>query len=299
MQTKTIRNNIKNKIEDWLSTITDESLVKRLRKDVIVTGGCITSLFLNEKVNDYDVYISNQNTLYLLTHYYVKDKYQILDGKDKSIYVKDLEHDYNKTIEDIVGIYATSIRNLKENQIKLYLDKQAGVKFEITEDDKYAVSFLSPNAISLTNGIQIVLRFNGEPEEIHKNYDYVHATNYWTFEKGLVTNIPALESLLSKQLKYQGSLYPVTSIIRMRKFIKRGWNITAGEILKMIFQCSQLDLSNPNVLEEQLIGVDIAYFGVVIDMLRNTKYDKLDSQYLFALIDKAFDNDENEQFDSN
>jgi hypothetical protein len=30
----------------------------------------------------------------------------------------------------------------------------------------------------------------------------------------------------------------------MKKFIQRGWTVNAGEILKMLFQVSELDLKN-------------------------------------------------------
>jgi hypothetical protein len=53
--------------------------------------------------------------------------------------------------------------------------------------------------------------------------------------------------------------------------LKRGWNISAGEMLKVMFQISELDLKNPDVLEEQLIGVDVAYFSALINILRNVE----------------------------
>jgi hypothetical protein len=37
------------------------------------------------------------------------------------------------------------------------------------------------------------------------------------------------------------------------------------EILKIMFQISELDLTDILILEEQLIGVDIAYFSLLID----------------------------------
>ncbi len=89
------------------------------------------------------------------------------------------------------------------------------------EDMHYTPVFFSPNAISLSDKVQIVLRFHGDNVAIHKTFDFIHATNYFTFKDGLVTNKEALESILTKQLKYQGSLYPVTSIIRIKKFLKR------------------------------------------------------------------------------
>jgi hypothetical protein len=50
----------------------------------------------------------------------------------------------------------------------------------------------------------------------------------------------------------------------MKNAIQRGWTVNAGEILKMLFQVSELDLKNIEVLEEQLIGVDVAYFSLLI-----------------------------------
>ena len=128
----------------------------------------------------------------------------------------------------------------------------------------------------------------------------MHATSYFTFKDGLVTNIAALESILTRTLKYQGSYYPVTSIIRAKKFIKRGFNIGAGELLKIMFQISQLDLSNPDVLEEQLIGVDVAYFEILIKALRgkfsSDEEFKLNTKYFNKLVDKIFnENDLNNE----
>jgi len=299
MQTKTIQKTISSKMEEWLKSITDESLRKEIRKNLLVSGGSITSMFLNEKINDFDVYINNMGVLFDLTKYYIKEHsgITILDGRIKDVLLNQLTDDYKfstgiEDAEDINSAYAISVRNLKDDQIKLFFHSSKGGT-RINEDKKpeelnYAPIFFSPNAISLSNNVQIILRFHGDNEAIHKTFDFIHATNYFTFESGLVTNKEALESILTKELKYQGSLYPLTSIIRMKKFVKRGWNINAGEILKIMFQISELDLKNPDVLEEQLIGVDVAYFSKLIEILRGVKDEKLTSQYLNTIIDKVF-----------
>src|SRR3546814_1364029 len=49
-----------------------------------------------------------------------------------------------------------------------------------TSDPTYRPVFMSTNAITLSDKIQIVLRFYGEADAIHENYDFVHCTNYWT-----------------------------------------------------------------------------------------------------------------------
>ena len=298
MQIKTIEKVILNKMNEWLETITDEDLRKETKDNLLVSGGSIASMLMGADVNDYDVYIKDIDVLKKLADYYVKpfesESVWIADGREKEKLMKEYD------VSEKLNYYSITLRNLKEDQIKLMFDKKEGgirLNEEKSKDElNYEPVFFSPNAISLSNDLQIVLRFWGDNQKIHETFDFVHATNYFTFETGLVTNIAALESILTRTLKYQGSHYPVTSIIRAKKFIKRGFNIGAGELLKIMFQISQLDLSNPDVLEEQLIGVDVAYFEILIKALRG-KFSldedfKLNTKYFNELVDKIFNENE-------
>ncbi len=310
MQIKTIEKNIKLKLEEWLKTIPDDTLRKSVKENLLVSGGSITSMLLNEQVNDYDIYLMDINVTKSLADFYTKSisSIIILDGRVRDVLIEKYNDEYaiqnslsnSKSAIEQNNSYAISLRNLKEDQIKLYFEGAKG-GLKINEEAKegelnYTPLYFSPNAISLSNNLQIVLRFWGTAEQIHKTFDYIHATNYFTFKEGLVRNLPAIESILTKQLKYQGSHYPLTSIIRAKKFIKRGFNINAGELLKIMFQISELDLTNPDILEEQLIGVDVAYFDLIISALRN-KFDsdknfKLSAVYFNSLIDKIFNESE-------
>jgi hypothetical protein len=292
MQKKTIAKNIKSKISAWISTLPKE-LQKDVEKNTLVTGGCIASMFLNKPVNDYDVYLMDMDVLKRLAEYYCRPfVLHVADGRNRANYLSG----YSETVwiegNEVENLSKDKVffESLKEAQVKI---KTSGSGFAVPDvvDDgtgKFLPVFISPNAISLTDNLQVVVRFNGNAEQIHKTFDFVHATNYWTKETGLVLNIDALESILTKQLRYQGSLYPLTTIIRIKKFLKRGWNITAGEQLKVMFQISEFDLKNPRVLEEQLIGVDIAYFGALIEALEGVKKDEISSTYINTLIDKIF-----------
>jgi len=308
MQVKTIKKIISRKLEDWLMTIEDANLRKDVRENILVSGGCITSLFQGLPVNDYDVYIQDMDVLVRLSKYYCGAN--VLDGRQKSKYIKDRFPDYDEenpywleTDEPYAPEDLVRLLSLKENQVKLDIPS-VGDKKELKLDDKgnllkYQVAFLSQNAISLTDDLQIVLRFNGNAKQIHKNFDFIHATNYFTFEEGLVTNIEALQCILTKSLKYQGSLYALTSIIRMKKFINRGWTINAGEVLKIMFQISELNLKDIQVLEEQLIGVDIAYFSLLIEVMKTVKPEKITSAYLSEIIDRVFNEYEEEDLTDN
>jgi len=157
--------------------------------------------------------------------------------------------------------------------------------------NKYRPIFISTNAITLSDSVQIITRFSGTPEAIHRNFDFVHCTQYYDVARNeLVLNLDAMMCIQAKELKYVGSLYPLCSILRLRKFIKRGWNANAGQIVKMVFQVHDLDLYNVEVLEDQLVGVDAAYFHQVIEIVKAGVKDgkPLDQAYICEVIDKLF-----------
>lgn len=295
MQIKTIKRNIKNKMNEWLDTITDVKLRNDVENTLLVSGGCITSMLLQEDVNDYDVYLTDINVLKRLAEYYSTDNrtIKVLCGIDKDKLLADFNMD---NLEDVVCDQVIQIQNLNTDQVKLYMPSNPSglrVNETVAESDlNYTPLFYSPNAISLSNKLQIVLRFSGSAEEIHKNYDFLHATNYYTTKDGLVLNQKALESIITKQLKYQGSKYPVTSILRVHKFLRRNWRINAGEMFKIIFQVSELDLQDLRTLEEQLVGVDVAYFSTLIDVLKDSKAvregSRISATYMNTIIDKVF-----------
>lgn len=354
MKTKTINAVISKKINNWLDSIEDKELVKKITPNIIVTGGAITSMLLNEPVNDFDIYFKTKDSLKAICQYYTEIFNQnnanrqnklgrplhawVLDGEDVekwqngNIELSSFAYDYpdisyadvinweegdeNKkshsrisgmilnTPKDRLKVMVNSdgiaedsdeIADKSEYSIDTYLDALGDgdeISSEAAETTKYKPVFLSTNAITLSGKIQIVVRFYGDVGEIHKNYDFVHATNYWTYDTGAVLNLRALESILNKELFYVGSKYPVCSLVRIRKFIKRGWQINAGQFVKIAFQISELDLSNIYVLEDQLVGVDSIYFLNFIKSIKHKKSEdknfRLTQEYLTTVIDRIF-----------
>lgn len=307
MNKKVIQKVLKAKHTNFIASIKDEAVRELVDKNSLITGGCIVSMLLNEPVVDYDYYFTNKETVLAVAQYFVKEfcilnpgieiKPQLVDEGDKvSISIKSA----GIVVENNTSEYKY-FESQPEGDGESYVNKLLAnledgvVKEEKSEQEKpkFRPVFLSSNAITLSNQVQLVIRFYGNPEEIHGNYDYVHCTNYWSSEDGIVVLKPqALESILAKQLQYVGSLYPLCSIIRMRKFIKRGWHINAGQILKMCFQLSKLDLSDLVVLEDQLTGVDAAYFVEILEFCKKKQQDEPDFKvtmpYLATIVDKVF-----------
>lgn len=310
MKAKTINAIISKRMSEWFASIEDESLRERVKGATIVTGGCIASMLLKEPVNDFDIYLRDFETCKRLADYYVarftmKKKngievpisVEVVDSRVKIVIKsagvasetgtdKPYEYFEGKEPEAASGYVGEVMQDPGDIQ-DAYEETEAAA--QQTEDKKYRPVFMSTNAITLSDKVQIVLRFHGEPEEIHKNYDFIHCTNYWTsWDRKLHLNQDALESLLAKELRYVGSKYPICSVFRLRKFIARGWQINAGQILKMCLQISELDLKDLKVLEDQLVGVDVAYFLQVVEALKEKDPVKVNSAYLVEILDRMF-----------
>lgn len=300
MKAKTIKSILSKVHSQFVNSITDEEVRKVVDKNSIISGGAITSMLLGEKVNDFDYYFTNKETAIKVAEYYLERfKETHPQYQDYKVWVNDNRIEFSNGSRNVIGDPEIEDPELLEYTELLDRAEDEGKHVDDIREDsseqkpKYQPTFITSNAISLTGRIQIVLRFYGEPEEIHKNFDFVHATCYWRSENGHL-DLPraALEAILAKELRYVGSLYPICSLFRIRKFINRGWQINAGQIVKMAWQISKLDLSDVDILRDQLVGVDSAYFLQAINYLQKKKDEnsdfKVDQFYLFEIIDRIF-----------
>jgi hypothetical protein len=313
MKAKTIKAILRKKIDEWLATIEDADVRELAAKNAIVTGGAIASMLLREPVNDYDVYFRTRAACLAIVDYYVK-RFKPMTAKGIPCNISvDAREDRIRVVIKSAGVASEDGTERPYEYFEGRPDEEAGAyigevmtdpgeiedAYETTqelaqeaEDDgkpRYRPVFMSTNAITLSHRLQIVNRFFGDSEEIHENYDFAHCTNYWcAWNDDLVLRPTALEALLTKELRYIGSKYPVCSLIRVRKFVARGWSINAGQILKMVMQCHALDLKDVAVLQDQLTGVDAAYFMQVIAALKDKHPEKIEYAYLIEIIDRMF-----------
>lgn len=299
MNQKNIAKALSAKMKDWVKTVEEDNpkIAKIIKDSAIITGGAIVSLLQGEKPNDYDVYFKNIDDLYKVAVYYA-DKWnathpthvEIKQGKDfmgeqrVSCWIQSrgaVMEEGEDGIDDDTEPY-TSENGENPTQPNPEIQKP-----------KYRPRYFSANAISLSDDIQLVIRFYGSVEEIHKNYDFIHTTCSYDFASNEV-ELPAraLEAIINKELYYVGSKYPLCSIIRSRKFIQRGWSINAGQYLKMCLQLNELNLKDLNVFKDQLCGVDSAYFSAAIEFITQRKEKEpdftIDNEYLFEIINRIF-----------
>lgn len=299
MNSKNIKKSLKKKLDDWVSSIDDEEIRKEITNNAIITGGAIVSLLNNEQPNDYDVYFKTIESLQKVAEYYANEwnashvmKTQVEIRKEK-LHGEDRITCFIRS----EGITEDDEENGIDDESEPIYDGEPDVEEELNiefgEKPRYRPRYFTTNAISLSDKIQLVIRFYGEVEDIHKNYDFAHCTCSYDYKKNeLILPNKALECIINKELYYIGSKYPLCSIIRSRKFITRGWHINAGQYLKMCLQLNELNLHDFDTFRDQLTGVDSAYFDIAIKGIEKKKEEdpnfELDNSYLFEVINRIF-----------
>jgi len=290
MNAKNIAKALKAKLNDWVEHIDDPNIQVTIQDNAIVTGGALVSLLNGEPPNDYDIYFKTQEACETVARYYAGLWNEAHPDKNQV----EIQTDIGRRIKAFIGSSGIAAED-NESGIDDETEPDVGetVEEQKEEKPKYRPRYFSTNAISLSDKIQLVIRFYGSVEEIHKNYDFVHCTCSYDYKENKV-NLPsrALEAIINKELYYVGSKYPLCSIIRSRKFISRGWTINAGQYLKMCLQLNELDLTDLDVFADQLAGVDSAYFNQAIDAIKKRQEEnpnfKIDNTYLFEVINRIF-----------
>lgn len=323
---KTIKKIVRAKMDKWIESIENEEVRNACKRDAFVTGGSIASMMLGEPVKDYDIYFRTKETAIAVARYYVfkfkeanPDSIEPQVREETIVNLKGEEEDRVTIWIQSAGAASEDAKagdysyfEMTDNADGDLADEYVQNLTGMTEDKdvskeskgKYRPVFLSQNAITLSDKIQLVTRFYGTPEDIYRNYDFIHVCQHYDYASNeLVTNPKAMEALLSKTLIYSGSLYPVCSMFRLKKFIARGWKVSAGQMLKIAYQLRNVNWEDRKVMREQLTGVDAAYFHQLINLIekeldsRNLEAElngqqgcqELDDTYLAKLIDYIFE----------
>ena len=308
MKKKTIERTLKKVHQDWVKSINDKVVRKLVERNTIITGGAIASMLMGEDVNDYDIYFRDADTVTKVLEYYLHVTKSVATELKQTLPPMHIEWQGEAFDSGKHKVGPDDVLDRKVERVYLFIKSAGLIKFpylnkKVFKKNQYKPIFLTGNAVTLTDKIQLITRFFGEPEDIHSNYDFEHCKSYWCSWTGkLVINPNSAEAILARELRYTGSKYPLSSIIRTRKFIRKGWQIQAGEFVKMAVQLNDLDLLDVKVLEDQLIGVDTTYFQMFINQIRTDmeKEDfKLTATYVCDVIDKIFhESDEEDQFDN-
>lgn len=126
----------------------------------------------------------------------------------------------------------------------------------------YLPLFHSHNAISLSNDVQLIKKFYGTPEDVVREFDFVHCRGYYYQGKVDISH-SVRSSVSTKTLAYSLSDYPINSLVRAFKFVEKGWKLTKEDQISMGIDVARLDIADYDVLCEQLQGISAGYLECI------------------------------------
>jgi hypothetical protein len=279
MQTRAIKKKLHDELKSWVDSLEDgprhtpgsAALIRDQinSQGVVIAGGAIVSLLLDQEPKDYDLFFPTldiRNTVY---NYYT--------------------HCYSA---ELTKGATTRINNRGE----IVLDEQAhALGYVINEEGQagtYDPKIITRNAITLNNKIQLVTRQYGYKTQILNSFDFAHtkvAYSYPTNE--LYLDKAALESILTKELRYGESQYPIAALMRAHRFMRRGFDFPLPELLKIAVQINALDLTDKEVILDQLTGISA---GVALGFVQ--KLTEKEDETGLNLLDKKDNKDNFEVF---
>jgi len=169
----------------------------------------------------------------------MKQKTFVSGGCIPSMLLNEWVNDYD--------IYLYDINSASE--VKHYFED----KHTREKEKKFHVKLITDNAINISDKIQIITKFVGGPREVTDNFDWQHIKSWYDCEEEKLHLIPEVYQLIvEKELVYTGSQYPLSSLLRLKKYLKKGWNVSTKTIVHIVldiikeFNAGKLIVDKPN-----------------------------------------------------
>jgi hypothetical protein len=202
-------------LDGWIDSIADPELARRVRDEGYIAGGAIASLLLAEPVQDYDVYVREESTAQAVKAYYEE-----------------------------------------------YFRRHPAAPFDPRDPFAGAGDLTQPcrplamtgNAVYLSFGIQLMTVFYGEPAWMVSIYDFHHCSGYYARREGqLVVLEEARRAIATKSLRYRpGRTFPMLSVLRLPKFIARGYTIDLGQLFQLVADVATVGLGDREKVKQLL-----------------------------------------------
>jgi hypothetical protein len=141
------------------------------------------------------------------------------------------------------------------------------------------VSELAATYVIAGTTYQVVFMTWGQPKDVINKFDFEHCRCAYDPKASLETRFSLgsrfFECCAARTVVYRAgiAMYPLGSMIRMGARQAKDWNVPDVEWVKVAWDTSKLDLSNPKVLRAQLRGVDVVVLDALVKKLEAMKSD--------------------------
>lgn len=247
-------------LKSWIDPYIKELLTKH---HAFVSGGAVTSVFTRKPINDLDIYFASP--------------------KDRQAFIKELNPSYE---------FKNNTDFSKTGKLKDAAKKKAQVVFE-TEN---AISFWLRD-----KKYQLIKAFDGHPSEVFDKYDFTINMCAWIPELDeFVIHESFFEHLAERRLViHLGTEYPISTVVRMFKYQKKGYIISGTEVIKIILACHSLKMITLKDLKRQLNGIDTLFLKPLTDYIdqKDNGDQAYDYEKIINLLEDLFEHYQDQDLD--
>jgi hypothetical protein len=179
-----------------------------------LAGGCFKSTVLRENVNDYDLFFTDREAV----DYFIDLFNQTFITEDPLSFA------------GLTGSkFSINLISITENAITV---------------------FLAGNGASFK--VQLITKYFGNPEDVTSKFDFEHCRAYFKWDQPMVINYDLISQ---RRLVFNEKCSnPLSSIMRLHKFLSQGWSVKKEEILKIGKAVKSVDFSNEKDLADSIFG---------------------------------------------
>lgn len=208
----------------------DGKLLDLLKKhNIVIAGGAITSVFSGAPIKDYDLYPTDE------------DSYQVFKSDFEQL-LKDSNNQRNKLIFESGNALTFRYENKLYQIITKYITPKSAV---------YQKSWSAQDVISNFDFTVCMGAFNC-------------GTSQWILYPNFLLDIAAHRLVFNVH-----SSYPICAMYRVLKYMRKGYELSASELVKLALSINKLKMESYMDLKEQLMGIDTLIFQELTDSLIN------------------------------
>lgn len=188
------------------------------------------------------------------------------------------------------GAVTSVFSSAKINDFDLFFPNEGEMKkaiSTITPGDKSVDTDSALSVILDGHRVQFIKCVFGTPEEVIGKFDFTICQAAFDLKNGFTFGGEFFAHLAQRRLVFNISAeYPICSLYRSRKFIKRGFSFSGIEAIKLGLRIQALDLSTYADLRKQLMGIDTLFLKELTDSLKGEDEKRYDLNEFLTTLDK-------------
>jgi hypothetical protein len=275
--------NIYSKDEDHSDEY--DKFLNEFKETVFIAGGCIPNRLKNKKINDFDIFIKTDEIKQFIISYvlsiiqsYAIDTSELFWSNKFGCFYTKKDKQYYDDVKDF-DCYDSLAKANKKYEIVFFKEYEVLDEFDFIMDNPPRKIIISKNAITIvlnSNTFQFIICDIFDENTIVNNFDFIHTTNYFDpATQKIHLNNDAMLSIATNELKYVGSNHPISSLIRLRKFEKDGWNINKFDILRICNDISKISLTDKESYLREITGISGINYKEIFEVLNEYKFSEV------------------------